>query len=156
MRLRLPDDWRERLEELAGTQEDRAGRDSKRKYLQDKLRRLKDLYVEGDLEKPEYNRRKSELQAQLDALREPAQTEIEQAGEALESLGAVWASAPRTYQRDMLQVVFEAIRVDTLAGKVICMKPYAPFAPLFRMDGLEEREDGCFYYEEREEAGSEG
>ena len=53
-------------------------------------------------------------------------------------------------------MIFEAIRVDTLAGKVICVRPYAPFMPLFRMDGVEEREDGRFYNEEREKPGSEG
>jgi len=154
--LRLPDDWRDRLVELAGEQEDRGEVERKRRYLQDKLRRLRNLYLEGDLEKAEYNRRKVELQMQLSALREPGQPEIEQAGETLESLGMEWVGAPLQYQREMLQVIFESIHVDTLAGKVICVKPYTPFVPLFRMDGLEEREDGYFYDGEKAEAGSQG
>jgi hypothetical protein len=75
-------------------------------------------------------------------------------GETLESLGAEWASAPLRYQRDMLRVIFEAVYVDVLGRRPVCVKPYPPFAPLFRMDGLEEREDGCFYCEEDEEARS--
>jgi hypothetical protein len=48
------------------------------------------------------------------------------------------------------------VLIEVVKDEIICVKPYAEFAPLFRMDGLEEREDGCFYYKEQEqEAGSE-
>ncbi len=40
-RLRLPDDWRERLAELAGHREERENVDGKRSYLKGKLRRLR-------------------------------------------------------------------------------------------------------------------
>lgn len=53
----------------------------------------------------------------------------------------------------MLLPIFEFVLVDVLAKRVICVKPYRQFVALFWMDGLEEREDGCFYYRE-EEAGS--
>ena len=45
----------------------------------------------------------------------------------------------------MLGCIFEAIFVDVEAQRLVCVKPYAPFVPLFRMDGLEEKDDGCFY-----------
>jgi hypothetical protein len=51
--------------------------------------------------------------------------------------------------RDMLKVIFEAIFVDVAARRLVCVKPWPPFLPLFRMDGLEER-DGCFYVQEKE------
>jgi hypothetical protein len=42
------------------------------------------------------------------------------------------------------------------ARQLICVKSCRQFAPLFRMDGLEEMEDECFYYgEEGTEARSE-
>jgi hypothetical protein len=97
-------------------------------------------------------REKAELQAQLSALQVPDQPDVEQAGETLVSLGAQWANAPLRYQRDMLRVIFEAVYVDVLGRKLVCVKPHPPFVPLFRMDGLEETEDGCFYCEEDEEA----
>ena len=86
-------------------------------------------------------------------LRMPQQPAIEEAGETLEELGAVWATAPKKIQREMLKVIFEAVYVDVLRELLICVKPHPQFAPLFRMDGMEEKEDGCFYYkEEGEEA----
>jgi hypothetical protein len=144
--LILPDDWRERLEELSEHQEERENVEVKRRYLEGKLRRMKFLFMEeGDLSEGEYRRRKVDLQAQLDALQIPDTPEVEQAGETLESLGQEWANAPKKYRRDMLSCIFEAIYVDVEAKRLLCVKPYPPFVPLFRMDGLEEKEDGCFY-----------
>ena len=74
----------------------------------------------------------------------------------LESLGAEWLGAPKRIQQSMLREIFEAVIVDVLGQRLVCVKPYPPFVPLFRMDGLEEKEDGCFYCEEWEEARSEG
>ena len=51
--------------------------------------------------------------------------------------------------REMLKVIFEEAYIDVLGERLVCMKPYPQFAPLFRMDGMEEKEDGCFYYDER-------
>jgi hypothetical protein len=62
----------------------------------------------------------------------------------------VWAGAPRKIQREMLKVIFEAVYVDVLGERLVCVKPYPQFVPLFRMDGMEEREDGCFYYRDKE------
>ena len=153
MRLRLPDDSRDRLEELANHRDERDTVEAKRQYLQSKLKRLRDLYVEGDYTKADYDRKRADLQSQLAALHVPDRPDVEQAGETLESLGREWASAPKRIQRDMLAVIFEAIYVDVAERRVVCVKPYPQFAPLFRMDGLEEREDGCFYWkEEHEEA----
>ena len=32
--------------------------------------------------------------------------------------------------------------IDVAARRLVCVKPYPPFVPLFRMDGLSEKE-GC-------------
>ena len=71
----------------------------------------------------------------------------------LSKAGAAWASAPKKIHREMLKVIFEAVYVDVLGERLVSVKPWPQFAPLFRMDGMEEREDGCFYYDK--EAGPE-
>ena len=56
----------------------------------------------------------------------------------------------------MLRAIFESVVIDVADRRLVCVKPNPPFAPLFRMDGLSEKE-GCFYVEEEgEEAGSKG
>ena len=156
MRLKLPDDWRDRLEELAEHREEQENIEGRRRYLQGKLRRLRNLYIEGDFGKGEYNRRKADLTVQLDALRAPERPAIEAAGETLESLADAWEGAPVRLRAEMLKTIFESVVIDVAARRLVCVKPYPPFVPLFRMDGLSEKE-GCFYVDEEEqEAGSEG
>ena len=75
----------------------------------------------------------------------PQQPDIEEAGETLEELGETWAQAPRKIQHEMLRVIFKTVYVDVLGERLVCVRPYPQFAPLFRMDGMEERQDGCFY-----------
>ena len=98
------------------------------------------------------------LQRELDALRVPDASEVEEAGETLESLGREWVSAPKRYQRDMLRQTFQDVFMDMLQQWLVCVKPYPSLSPLFRLDGLIEKE-GCFYVDEEEEGqetGSEG
>jgi hypothetical protein len=112
---------------------------------------LKFLFVdEGEMSEGEYRRRKADLQAQLDALRMPEIPQVEHTGKTLESLGQEWANAPKKYWCDMLRCIFEVAFVDVEAQRLVCVKPYPPFVPLFRLDGLEEKEDGCFYPREEE------
>jgi hypothetical protein len=149
-RLQLPDDWRERLEELNKHQEKRDDVQGKQRYLEERRRRLRDLYELGDYTLSEYKRKRDALTRRIDALCVPDAPEVEQAGETLESLGAEWANAPKRYQRDMLRVIFDGIFIDIPNRRLVCVKPYPPFVPLFRMDGLTEKE-GCFYVSEEEE-----
>jgi len=150
--LILPDDWRERLIELAEHRDEQENVEEKRRYLERRFGRLKFIFLEGDMSEAEYRRQKTEMQTQLDALRTPKPPEVEKAGGTLESLGQEWADAPKKYSRDMLRCIFEEIVVDVEAQRLVYVKPYPPFVPLLRMDGLEEREDGWFYPRQEREA----
>jgi hypothetical protein len=55
----------------------------------------------------------------------------------------------------MLKVIFEAVYADVLGEQLVCVKPCPQFAPLFRMDEMEKKSDGCFYYRNKK-AGPEG
>lgn len=149
-RLRLPEDWRARLEELAAHRGERADVDGRRRYVTGKLRRLRDLYLEGEYTKGEYSRLKLDLQLQLDALRDPEAPAVEAAGATLEALAKAWQVAPAARRAQMLGEIFSAVRVDVAARRLVAVKPWPAFLPLFRMDGLEEREDGWFYPRETE------
>ncbi len=43
------------------------------------------------------------------------------------------------YQRDMLKAIFEAVYIDPLKRRLVCVKPWSQFTPLFWMDGLREK-----------------
>jgi hypothetical protein len=122
-RLKLPDDWRQRLQKLAEHRADQAQVEDKRKYLQRVLRNLQKQQQWEHISDKEYLRQRGEVESQLDTLRVPETPDVQQAGETLEGLGVEWANAPKKYQRDMQRVIFEAIYVDILAQRVICVKP---------------------------------
>jgi DNA repair exonuclease SbcCD ATPase subunit len=143
-RLRLPDDWRHRLEELSQHREEQDQIEGQRRYLQNKLRRLRDLYLEGDYARGEYQRLKATLQAELDALQEPETPEVEQAGATLEALADAWQGADVRLRAEMLRTIFQEIVIDVANRQLVCVRPHRPFAILLRMNGLEER-NGCFY-----------
>jgi hypothetical protein len=54
---------------------------------------------------------------------------------------------------ELLSLSLDPVLVDVVESRIVCVKPYPQFVPLFRMDGLEEREDGCFYSKEEQEVG---
>jgi site-specific DNA recombinase len=153
-RITLPDDWRERLEELAGDREARRERADRRRELEGKIKRLRQLYIEGDFDKAEYDWQRASLQAQLDDLQEPETGEVEAAGEVLANLADVWDGAPVTLQAQLLKTIFQEVRVDLARRRLVCVKPWGAFERLFRLDGLHEKE-GYFYVKENE-AGPEG
>ena len=97
------------------------------------------------------------LQRQPDALLVPDVPKVERADRTLESLGQKWANEAKRYQRDMLRLIFEGIYIDMIEKRLVCVRSEPQFAPLFRLDGLREKE-GCFYVDEEEgqEAGPEG
>jgi len=145
--LQLPEDWRRRLEELANHRQDVADVEGRRAYLAAKLRRLRELYLEGDYGKGEYDRLKAEMLAELESLRQPAPPEVEEAGVTLEALATAWQNAPVRLQSEMLANIFQEVRVDIPGRRVHSLKPWPPFVPLFRLNNMEER-DGYFYPED--------
>jgi hypothetical protein len=128
------------------------GDNHKRTFGRGKLRRLRDVYVDGDLSRGEYDRRPADLQAEIDGLRQPEAPEVEEAGATLESLADAWESAPVRLRAEMLRTIFESVVIDVTARRLVCVKPYPQFAPLFGMDGLSEKEGGFYVEEEDQEA----
>jgi hypothetical protein len=114
------------------------------------VRNHEEVYIEGDLGRGEYDRRRAELQAEIDALRELEAPEVEEAGVTLESLADAWEDAPVRLRAEMLRTIFESVVIDVTARRLVCVKPWPQFAPLFRMDGLKEKEE-CFYVGEKDE-----
>jgi hypothetical protein len=146
MQLELPRDWRDRLLDLANFRTEQEEIEGKLNYLRQKLRRLRELYLEGDFDKLDYDQRKADLQTQLAALEPPEEPSIEQAAEVLKTISYAWQGADAAARRELLQVVFKAVHVDLLGRQLVSVQPHKDFVPLFRLDGLEEREGGVFYY----------
>jgi DNA invertase Pin-like site-specific DNA recombinase len=146
-RLRLPPDWRSRLEAMAGESPEKDEQERKRRKLEGRLHHLREIYLDGDMKRDEYARRKLEIEVQLAGLNSADVPAVHAAGETLENLAAAWARATAEIRGEMLRTLFESIVVDITRARVISVRPRPTFVVLFRMDGMDEEQEGSFRYE---------
>lgn len=133
-RLRLPEDWRARVVELVNEEDDRASAERAKRRLEGKVRRLRELYIEGDVEKGEYTARKVALEEELLgvylSLRDAP---VREAAATMETLQVAWEQASVELRRQMLGTMVRAMFVDMESGRVVRLDPWPPFARLFEL-----------------------
>jgi hypothetical protein len=120
---------RERLQERPENAEVRQALDA----LQGKMERLKELYIEGDLDRKEYTTRRAALQvttAEWVSKLGPLDYNVEAVLDQLGDLAAVLARGTPGQQKRAVNAVFERIDVG-LDGEVKRAEPKPWFAPLF-------------------------
>ncbi|MBN1920957.1 MAG: recombinase family protein [Anaerolineae bacterium] len=129
--IRLPDDWRRRIEELAGNVDEREAVLHERARVNEKLRRVKQLYKDLLIDDAEYRASRQALEMQLEALVLPSSEHLFEVGEYLENLGALWAEATLQEQQDITRLLLKAMYVDVLAGKIVRVEVKDVFRRLF-------------------------
>ena len=146
--LRLPEEWREEMAALVGEDEEVGTLRSRRERLIAERRRLKRAYLAGDFEEDEDIYREHLERIREELARLPTEDDLKRIGEAarvLETVGEVWDEAEEADRRDLVQLILREVEVDVGQGRLVALKPHAPFIPLFRtMAGVEEREFGVF------------
>lgn len=106
---------------------------------------MKELYLWGVIDQAEYRGRQANLERQLTALTPPQERAVTQAAQYLEQIATLWDNADLRQRRDLLNAIVDAVHLDVLARRLVCVEPKPEFAVLFRrIDELEER-NGCFY-----------
>ncbi len=129
--IRLPDGWKQRIEELAGDADERQRILREREEVQEKLRRLKLMYRDLLIDDEEYRATLDRLQSRLAGLVLPNSPHIVRAGEYLENLGLLWTEATLEEQRDITRVLVKAVYVDVLASQIVALEPMPIFRQLF-------------------------
>jgi site-specific DNA recombinase len=146
--LRLPEEWREEMAALVGEDEEAGTLRSRRERLIAERRRLKRAYLAGDFDEDEDIYREHLERIREELARLPTEDDLKRIGEAarvLETVGEVWDEAEEADRRDLVQLILREVEVDMGQGRLVALKPHAPFIPLFRtMAGVEEREFGVF------------
>jgi DNA invertase Pin-like site-specific DNA recombinase len=128
-RITLPADWRRRIQDLVGDADEREQILRERKRVEEKLKRLKELYRDLVIEEEEYRASLKQLQSQLATLVLPNSPQLIQAGEYLENLATIWQAATLEEQRDITRMLVRNIYVDVSYGAIIAVEP----APIFRL-----------------------
>lgn len=100
-----------------------------RAELEDRRRRLMDLYQLGDIGPDEYRQKRAAIQAEIAAIPAPVEA-ITFAGRKFTSLAEVWAVADTSQRRRVLQEILESVEVDAVDREVF-VRPRAEYAELF-------------------------
>jgi site-specific DNA recombinase len=132
--LALPEDWQARVLALVQAAQGEAAAVARQQArLAERLERLKDLYLLGDLARPAYLQERDRLQAQLAALTPPQQPDLARAAALLQNLGALWGVATPAERRRIAHTLLNAVYLDADQGPVVAIAPKPEFAPLFAL-----------------------
>lgn len=102
----------------------------KRRQLNERRQRLRDLYEFGDLGRAEYAAKSEAIDAELDGLAPGPTPDLDGARSVLEDFGRFWQQEqdpePR---RELVQQLFARVWVD--GQKIVAVHPTPPFTGLF-------------------------
>lgn len=152
--ITLPEDWRQRIQELVSHDVGAAAIEKRRQSLRGQLRRLNYQFEHGLIEEkdiPDYEKRAQQLIREINSIVIPNPSRLVDAGEELITLRDSWSKADKAQRHGILKEVFDAVYVDMTTRQIAGVKPFAEFVPLFRQTKLVER-DWCFVLENDETA----
>ena len=129
--IELPSDWKSRIENLVGDADERATILAERERVNERLRRLKEMYRDLVIESDEYRSTLNQLQDKLSSLVLPSSPHLIQAGQYLENIGNLWSQMTLAEQRDITRVVMKSISVSVSGEKIIGIEPLPTFRLLF-------------------------
>lgn len=127
----LPKDWRNRIEELIGNQDERSRILKERATNEEKLRRLTRLYSDMMINDKEYQTNRYRLQQRLSILVLPNQTRITDAANYLVHLHHLWNAATLLEQREITRTMLDGIVVDVQSATLQFLEPKGAFKVIF-------------------------
>lgn len=131
-RLRLPEGWLERARGFVSDAPDVRLAGARRRQLVDRLARLREVYLDGDLPRGRYETERAGLQAEVEAI--DAQSApvmgLEESGVMMERIALAWEELDEGQRAEAVGAVFEEVYVDLDAGEVVAVKERGPFAGL--------------------------
>jgi site-specific DNA recombinase len=102
----------------------------RRTALEERLRRMRDLYELGDLHRPEYIARRDAINAELTALTPDPIPNLDQARTVLDDFTIFWQNeTDPAAKRQFLNLIFEGVWLD--ADRIVAVQPKPPFLPFF-------------------------
>jgi site-specific DNA recombinase len=136
--ISLPQDYQQMvLAAYEREDEQGAGFDKQRLDLENKLKRLKNLYTWGDLSPEKYRSQRDQLQSELAALPQPISSKgeaIERLASYLQNIGEAWRNANQEQRNRLGKTLFESIRIEDRTIKGVT--PHIEFTPLLVLNHL--------------------
>ncbi len=130
----IPEDYQKRIIQMHSQLKDSYDVEKEIGQLKQGLKRLKDLYKWGDIDKAEYQREKQQIEselARLAPLQAPAE-HLERLAEFLGSITNAWDTATNEQRNQLTRALFQEIWVRD--QEVVFVKPHPEFEPFFKLN----------------------
>lgn len=101
--------------------------------LEEKLKRIKHQYREGDIDQREYEREMGLTKSALAAVEPPVDAHLVVLGDHVEGLVEAWDVATKEERHQLLAMMLDAVYVDMKNAEVVGVKPKPAFLPLFNL-----------------------
>jgi hypothetical protein len=102
----------------------------RREALEERLRRMRDLYELGDLERAEYVARRNAINAELEGMAPRPLRNLGGAQEVLKDFSIFWREeTDHDSKRQFLALIFDGVWLD--GRRVVAVQPKAPFLAYF-------------------------
>ena len=131
--LTLPTSWRELVLEYFNSSKEREEDDKERYRLEEKLRRVKLQFREGDIDPREYQQEMELTRSSLAKIHVPKDNKLLELGDHVEGLVAAWEHATKEERHDLLKMMLDGVYVDMTEATVVAVQPKPPFLPLFNL-----------------------
>ena len=130
----LPDAWVDRVLAQVHLADEVKRVTQERKKVEQRQRRLAQVYVDGHVPQEEYRRQKKQLEERLRSLVVPDADAAVTAGKLVEGLPALWDNADLAERRRLLMTMLDAVYVDTVEERrIVAIRPKPAFRPLFEI-----------------------
>jgi site-specific DNA recombinase len=107
-----------------------SGSTQRRRAIELQLERTKELYVQGDFTRAQYDARKRVLDAELALIEPPIVSDVGDAAGALANFGWFWQQETDPGERNkILRLIFESVTIDD--GVIVSVTPREAFLPYF-------------------------
>lgn len=130
--LSLPRTWQRHILDLYGGIDERMKAERERQSAAEKLKRLSRVYLDGGVTRGEYEIMKAELEARVNAVVEPIEKDMLDAGRMLERIGVVWPDMTTAERHAVLSDMMEAVYVDVPAKRVVGVAAKPSFRALLK------------------------
>ncbi len=113
--------------------EERKNESNEQLRLEDKWRRIRVQYREGDIDRRDYQQESDLTKTAQDGIRVLADDEVVHYGDHIEGLVEAWVAATLEERHQLLSLMLDGVYVDMVQGLVLGLKPKPEFLPLFNL-----------------------
>jgi site-specific DNA recombinase len=146
--------WQEQILAIIQVKDEVERVKEERKKVKERLRRLAQTYNDLLCEEGEYQRKKRQLNQELESLVVPEANAAEAAGKLMQRLPELWEGANLGERQQLLTTMLDGVYVDAKEEKrIVALKPKPAFKALFQIATTKEGSGIVLYNEKTLAAG---